>query len=141
MKKLVCALLVIGAGPALAASPGAQLAQEECSACHIAYPAQMLPDASWNAIMSDLSNHFGEDASLDAAATEEIRAYLTGKAPSRMRGVDPLKPVLRISELPWFTREHGSRLRARALADPNIATMSNCTACHRQSGQGMYDDD
>ena len=44
----------------------------ECSACHMAYPAGMLPARSWRALMGDLSNHFGEDASLP----EETRAAM-----------------------------------------------------------------
>ena len=38
-----------------------QLTKNECSACHFAYPASMLPEASWKKIMESLENHFGED--------------------------------------------------------------------------------
>ena len=43
------------------------LTKEECSACHFAFPAAMLPSASWTRLMSSLESHFGEDASLDEA--------------------------------------------------------------------------
>ena len=38
--------------------------QKECSACHIAFPPQMLPMRSWQSLLGHLSSHFGEDASL-----------------------------------------------------------------------------
>ena len=36
---------------------------KECGACHMAFQPQMLPKRSWGKIMSELPNHFGEDAS------------------------------------------------------------------------------
>ncbi len=117
------------------------LAKEECAACHMAFPAGFLPAASWNRIMSTLGDHFGEDASLSDAATEEIRAYLAANASRSTRGIDLANPPLRISELSWFTHEHGSRLRARAESTPEISSIANCTACHRGAERGYFDDD
>ena len=57
-----------------------QLTKNECSACHFAYPASMLPEASWEKIMGGLENHFGEDASLDAQTTQHIAEYLVAQA-------------------------------------------------------------
>ena len=45
------------------------LTEEECSACHLAFPAAMLPSTSWSRLMSSLESHFGEDASLDGDGT------------------------------------------------------------------------
>lgn len=115
------------------------LTLEECSACHIAYPAVFLPKASWNAILDDLGNHFGEDASLGEDAVAQIRAYLTGAAPERVRGVDNANPILRISELPWFRHEHGQWALDHAAADPDIGTISNCAACHRGAEKGWFE--
>ena len=36
---------------------------EECSECHIAYSASMLPQRSWKKMMASLDDHFGENAS------------------------------------------------------------------------------
>lgn len=115
----------------------------ECSACHIAYPAGFLPAASWKAIMGDLSNHFGEDASLSPEATKQIEDYLVAHAADAggrsWRGLDPANPPLRITDLAWFKREHSREVSARAKA--KAGSMSNCAACHRGAAQGYFEDD
>jgi len=57
-----------------------QITKDECSACHFAFPAAMLPQASWKKILRDLENHFGEDASLDAQTTQHIKEYLVARS-------------------------------------------------------------
>jgi len=56
------------------------LTLEECSACHMAFQPGFLPERSWRAIMKTLPDHFGEDASLSAEATQEISDYLAANA-------------------------------------------------------------
>lgn len=112
----------------------------ECSACHMAYPPALLPAASWDKIMATLSDHFGEDASLDPATTKHIRDYLVANAGRVPRGVDPAAPPLRIDEMPWFRHEHGRRTFARAKSDPNIGSIANCAACHRGVDRGYFED-
>jgi len=53
---------------------------EECGACHVAYPPQLLPAASWTRIMDGLADHFGENAELPADTANRIRAYLVAHA-------------------------------------------------------------
>ena len=72
-------LLLSGIAPALADGPRVppvdhQATIKECAACHMAFPPQMLPARSWEALMGDLANHFGENAQLDAAAAADIKA-------------------------------------------------------------------
>lgn len=117
-----------------------ELTRNECSACHMAYPSGLLPAASWGAIMDGLDDHFGEDASLPAEATAEIRTYLETNAGREPRGFDPANPTLRITELRWFLHEHSSRLRKLVTTNPGIGAMSNCAACHRGAEQGYFDD-
>ncbi len=116
----------------------------ECSACHIAYPAQFLPARSWQAITSDLSNHFGEDASLDADTTKIIADYLVANAadsafgdPRMLRGLAATDIPRRITETPWWKRRH-NEIPARVFARDTIKTKANCLACH---GGGAYRDD
>ena len=148
MKKLTtfatAAALVVASLPAVAASPwvvGNAVTKEECSACHMAYAPGFLPKRSWRAIMSNLTDHFGEDASLGDAARQEITTYMVGLAPREIRGVSSIAVPLRITELPWYRHEHGTRLANRAANNPNIGTLSNCTACHRGAERGFFDDD
>lgn len=113
----------------------------ECSACHMAYPPAFLPKRSWQKIMSDLANHFGEDASLDASTARHIEKYLVANSPRDIRGVKSGETPMRITELRWFAHEHGRRTRKRAETNPNIGSLSNCTACHRGAERGYFEDD
>lgn len=150
MKRLAFTLFAAGfaLAPALAqqdaviSSSSADVAYKaECSACHIAYPAQMLPAQSWSAIMAGLKDHFGEDASLDAAMVTDIGAYLEENAGTNIKGAVDAdgKPVLRISELRWFQREHSDEVSPARLK--KVGSWSNCIACHTGADKGYFEDD
>ena len=145
MKKLVtlasAVALTVASLPALGASQWIvenATAQEECSACHMAYAPGFLPKRSWRALLNNLGDHFGEDASLGEAARREIELYFTAIASKEIGGVSSIAVPLRITDLRWFRGEHGSRLRNRAANDPSIVTISNCSGCHRRAEQGRF---
>ncbi len=124
-------------------SPEAQFT-EECSACHLAYPAFFLPKESWSAIMNTLPDHFGEDASLDDGALKAIEGYLVKHAARSNRRAFrkydlETAPPLRITELGWFTHEHDHEVSRSA--KKRAGSMSNCAACHRGAERGYFDDD
>jgi hypothetical protein len=108
----------------------------ECSACHVAYPARYLPAESWRAIMSGLDKHFGSNASLDAATTKEITAYLEKNASTGKHNVSA-KPVLRITETRWFKSEH-REVAARHWKSPKVKSRANCGACHTTADRGDF---
>jgi hypothetical protein len=137
---LALALALPGFAQAAAWTVTDQTTKDECSACHMAYPPVLLPRASWDAILGDLSNHFGEDASLAPEKVATIKAYLDKVAPASARGMDNANPILRISDFPWFKNSH-DWVRARAKSDPNIGTIANCAACHRGAEQGYFEDE
>ena len=122
--------------------------REECGGCHLAFPAAMLPKSSWARMMGDLKNHFGDDASLDAANTERISAYLTANAADSggqhyggklLRGVAIDKAPLRITELPKWVSEH-RKISASEWKSRKVGTRSNCLACHADAERGYYDE-
>lgn len=136
------ALLLPLAGAALADGPrlGAAtlpLYQQECGSCHVPYPPKLLPAASWNAVMDGLSSHFGNDASLTPEETATLRQYLNdnaGRGTAQKNG----KPLLRITETPWFVHEHSEEMPASVFKRKEIGSASNCGACHTQAAQGRY---
>lgn len=111
--------------------------QQECSSCHVAYPARLLSAASWNSVMDGLSTHFGTDASLDPASTKAIRSFLVNHAGKRSTEYQG-KPLLRITETPWFVHEHSEELPAGIWKSPTVKSAANCGACHTQATQGSY---
>ena len=49
---------------------------QECASCHMAYPPGLLPAASWQRLMGGLNQHYGSDASLDAATVQQLSTWL-----------------------------------------------------------------
>jgi len=124
------------------------LAQTECSACHMAFSAAFLPARSWNAVMAGLEDHFGENAALDAAATQQIASYLAANAADTrrrgkfMRNLDASATPLRITETPYWLRKHRpGEVSPAEFLDPKVGSKANCVACHRDAARGNYDDD
>lgn len=121
-----------------ASAPASPIYQQECAACHLAYPPGLLPAASWQRLMSDLSRHFGVDASLDASTAAEISTWLSRHADTR-RGL-PTPPEDRITRSTWFIRQHDD-VSAATWKRASIRSASNCSACHSQATQGDFNED
>lgn len=130
---LSCLALWSSAG---AAELDEQAWREECSACHVAYPARFLPAPSWNEIMRTLDEHFGADASVDAATAEKISRYLASAARSPAR-TQAGAPPLRITETRWFVHEH-DEVSAKQWRNPKVKSAANCAACHQDAEAGRF---
>jgi hypothetical protein len=112
--------------------------QQECSSCHVAYPPGLLPAASWERIMGGLNKHFGTDASLDAASTAEIGAWLKAHAGGSGRATQE-PPQDRISKAVWFVRQH-DEVSANTWKRASIGSPSNCSACHAEAAKGNFNE-
>jgi hypothetical protein len=126
-----------------------QTVKAACSDCHMVYQPQMLPRQSWQTIMDGLDDHFGEDASLEAAVRTEVLTYLLAHAADVdgseagrkfLRGIDLKKPPSRISETPYFIKEH-RKIKAATWRHAKVGSKSNCIACHTGAAKGNYDED
>jgi len=93
MKRKACFLYLIGLTlcgglPSLAIAGSDNLLpatmspkyQQECAACHLAYPPGLLPRQSWIRLMNNLEQHFGSDASIDLKDVQEISVWLGANA-------------------------------------------------------------
>ena len=122
--------------------------KEECGSCHLAFPPSMLPARSWQKMMGDLKNHFGTDASIDAASAEKITRHLTQNAADArgqrygdrlMRGLATQDAPLRITELPRWVRIH-HEVSASEWKSKKVGSKANCAACHADAERGYYDE-
>ncbi len=126
-----------GASSPASAAPLAKY-QQECAACHIAYPAGMLPASSWQRMMGTLGKHYGADASLDEATTREIGAWLKNQAGSYKR-VKEEPPQDRITMSAWFLQKHRpGEVPPDVWKRASIRSASNCGACHTHAAQGNF---
>ena len=121
---------------------------ENCGACHFVYQPELLPSGSWIKILAGLEDHFGETIDLDTESKKIISDYLrsnaaefasTKLAGKIMRSIDNQTP-LRITEIPYIQKNH-HKIKQNVLKQDSIGSLSNCSACHKTAGKGVYDDD
>ncbi len=127
-----------------------ELYAKECGACHFAYQPGLLPARSWKKLMSGLDDHFGENAELDAEELRQITAYLVENAADRSdykrsrkmaRSIPPDATPLRITEVPYFKREHREIPRRMVSENPKVGSLANCDACHSRVKLGSFEED
>lgn len=112
--------------------------QAECGSCHVAYPPALLPQASWDRLLGHLPQHFGTDASLDAATLAQVRRFVQDNAGSYRR-VREAPPQDRITRSEWFLREHREgEVPAEVWKRASVKSPANCAACHSGAAQGDY---
>jgi hypothetical protein len=112
--------------------------QQECSACHIAYPPGLLPAESWRKMMAGLDKHFGSDASLDNKDNKRIAAFLANNASNRWSATTA---PLRVTDSNWFKRKHGDHeINPAVWKKPQVKSPANCGACHPQAERGDFNE-
>jgi hypothetical protein len=124
-----------------------QLYQEECGSCHFAYQPGLLPAASWQGIMGNLDDHFGENAELDEANRLALQDYLLSQSAGRVdqglpnrisASLGNMSPPLRITKTRFFLHEHDEIPQRMVQGNDQIRSFSNCDACHREAAQGSF---
>ena len=122
------------------------VARKECGACHVPYSPEFLPARSWRKIIDNLSNHFGEDASVTAKKRKMILAYFEAHAADRsgtrvgrafMRGIRRGQTPLRVTNTPMWNAIHEGVAR-HWWTDPRVKSKANCGACHGRAAQGFF---
>lgn len=120
---------------------------DECSACHFLYPAVFLPERSWRQIMSNLHDHFGDNAELSVDKQQKILKYLvensadntSSKRSKRvMQHIAIEETPLRITETIYFKRRHHEIPDRVVKGNDQVKSFSNCNACHQTASQGSF---
>lgn len=116
------------------------LYKQECAACHVAYPAGLLPAASWKRVMGSLNKHYGTDASLDDASLKSISGWLASNAGTYKRASEE-PPQDRITKSAWFLRKHREgEVPADVWKRASVGSPANCVACHANAAQGSFNE-
>lgn len=135
----LCSTLALAEGGGRLTTDNAKF-QQECASCHTPYAPGLLPAASWQRLMGKLHQHFGTDASLDAASTREIGQWLQANAGSYRR-VSEEPPQDRITRSAWFQRQHRpGEVPADAWKRPAVGSPANCGACHGNAAKGNFNE-
>ena len=121
---------------------------DQCGACHFAYQPELLPSESWKRILDGTDDHFGDTVDLDPNARLEISGYLASNAADTSSAELAQKIVrclnsrtpLRITDIPYIRKAH-HEISQQVVKRTSVGSWSNCIACHRTAGKGVYDDD
>jgi hypothetical protein len=126
-----------------------ELYQRECGSCHFAYQPGLLPARSWQKMMANLEDHFGDNAELGQADQQAILAYLTANAAdtsnfkrsTRIAGsLHDSEVPLRISDTVYFKRKHHEIPPRFVVGNKQVGSFSNCNACHKRAERGSYNE-
>jgi cytochrome b len=137
----------LSARPALGvpASPLDPTYAQECGSCHMAYPPSLLRGSRWVAVLANLSDHFGEDASLEPDVAAHIRAYLTMNSAEKWDtrvahelALPSPKDPLRLTATPFWTSIH-RRIPESVFNSKAVGAKSACDKCHSDALTGRFD--
>jgi hypothetical protein len=148
----VAAMPIAGADEDHGGKPGLapvknELYRAECGACHFAFPPGLLPARSWEKLMENLHDHFGENAELTPEDFDRVLNYLRAEAADRSDYARSQRAAsmiaagdtpLRITETRYFRRLHDEVPRRVFNDNPNLKTISQCKACHTRADQNSY---
>ncbi|OGA11104.1 MAG: cytochrome C [Betaproteobacteria bacterium RIFCSPLOWO2_02_64_14] len=126
--------------------------KEECSGCHMAYQPGLLPAKSWEKMLNEkaMSDHFGDDASLDADTLKEILTYAVANSADksyykRSRKIalatETGDAPLRITEVRYIKRKHHEIPEKMIKGNNDVKSLSFCNACHTKAEEGNFDND
>jgi Dihaem cytochrome c len=126
-------------GPLEPGNAGAPVELRQCGDCHMVFPARMLPSRSWTAILSTMSDHFGEDAAIPKKDLDIIRDFLTSHAADSpdatvrerhyLGALLPDSTPLRITATPWWNQVHAD-FDFDGVKHSQVKSPANCLACH-----------
>ncbi|MGB5964586.1 MAG: cytochrome b/b6 domain-containing protein [Sulfurimonadaceae bacterium] len=119
----------------------------ECGSCHTLYPPSLLPKRSWELMMADLENHFGDDASLGQAAQQSILTYLlknsaegsTSEASLKILQSMPNQDMIAVTQTPFWKNTH-QEIDHAYFESAKVKSKANCKACHSDVEQGLLED-
>ncbi len=112
-----------------------------CGDCHTAYHPSLRSAKQWTAIMQGLDDHFGENATLDAAQTQSIAAYLAANSAehwdTRAANVFRYGDKLAITESDFWQRRHRN-IAPAVFTSKAVGAKGNCEACHADARSGLF---
>ncbi|WP_267285197.1 cytochrome C [Halarcobacter ebronensis] len=98
--------------------------------------------------MSDLKNHFGDDASLKEEDRENILYFLlensaensTKEISVKVLNSIENKDIIAITQTPFWKNEH-KNIKKEVFEHPQIKSKANCKACHSDIEKGLIEDE
>jgi len=107
-----------------------------------------LPKNSWRVLMSDLENHFGDDAFLDIEDNVNILRFLennsaegsTKEVSFKMLQSIGKKDIIAITSTSFWKERHAN-ISKDIFKHKKIKSKANCKACHIDIEKGLIEDE
>ena len=98
--------------------------------------------------MSDLQNHFGDDASIDEADNRNILDFLVKNSAENstqevsVKILDSLKnkDIIAITQTGFWKEKHAG-IPKKVFAHESVKSKANCKACHSDIEKGLIEDE
>lgn len=122
---------------------------KECGSCHFPYQPGLLPSKSWERLMSNLADHFGDNAELAPEDQTALTGYLTANSADKsnqkasvkiMKSIKGGQQTLRITQTPYFIHEHREIPQKLYKDNPEVKSLSYCNRCHVKAGEGSFNE-
>ncbi len=122
----------------------------DCGDCHKTYPPFMLPKRSWERIMDNLDNHFGEEiteANISKQARVSILNFLTNNCAEQSSNKIAFKLInsLDKNEAPksitktYYWRKAHENIDPAVFKSKEVEDRAHCWACHEGFENGIFD--
>lgn len=125
-----------------------QTYEQECGACHWAYFPGLLPARSWEKILAQPGDHFGEQLPTSPGDLGLVRDHLLANAADKssnkrsgkiMKSIGSATP-LRVSQIAYLRDKHRG-IGEEILQRKSVGGLGNCLACHPGAKGGDFDED
>lgn len=150
---LAISVVLLGGGSILANNPPSgwravqvpEAYSSECGDCHHAYHSSLRSKEAWSAMVMNLSDHFGEDASLDEETAKIINSYLKENSAETFdtevaQRVGRTNSIsLRMTDTPYWKQRHQD-IKGAVFRLSAVKSKVNCVACHKDAASGQFDD-
>lgn len=126
-----------------AVKPPASRWIKECGGCHLAYSPALLPARSWERMLKEQAEHFGEDLSLSPNVAKALLDEANGDRTSTWaawklaHSAPPGESPQRISELRFWRHAHHD-LPDSAFKPPVSQGRHDCESCHLDAASGIF---
>ena len=111
-------------------------------------PPNILPKKSWELIMSDLENHFGDDASIDEGTNRNILAFLVKNSAEEstmqaswnfLNSIED-KDIIAPSQTAFWKKTHKD-ISKEIFDHEKVKSKANCKACHTDIEKGLIENE
>jgi len=120
--------------------------QESCGECHMAYHPGLLPERSWQRMLDEQDDHFGESLYLAQSTVHALREYVRANSAEQvsreaswrtLQSLPAAESPLRISATPYWERVHRD-IDEALWKRPSVNGKFDCAACHRDAKRGGF---